>query len=219
GGCPAGPSPPPSPIGRSVGMASPPQMRHRSLSSSARSAGWSSSRQRWPCGQTNSGGIPTVIAEVLPHNDNPHDRGHVSQWSKRLDSRQKVSCREWRRAPGKLTLLADLHRGSDPLWVPCSRGREHGVPRLQDSLGHAHEDVSMAPKSLVYHHLRCNTWGRGGDQRGVSENFRDFRRPAVADSIEPAYYSMDLIRRTRVTLVPSAGSCVVVLVIPRPSFS
>src|SRR5271157_1232985 len=58
--------------------------------------------------------------------------------------------------------------GSDPLWVPCSRPREHGVPRLQDSLGHAHEDVSMAPKSLEYHHLRCNTWGRGGDQRGVS---------------------------------------------------
>ena len=79
------------------------------------------------------------------------------------------------------------------------------------------EAVSVAPKSLEYHHLRCNTWGRGGDQRGVSENFRDFRRPAVADSIEPAYYSTDLIRRTRVTLVPSAGRFVVVLVIPIPS--
>ena len=66
GGSPNGPSAPPSPIGRSAGRASPPQMRHRSLSSSDRSAGWSSSRQRWPCGQTNSGGIPTVIAEVLP---------------------------------------------------------------------------------------------------------------------------------------------------------
>ena len=42
----------------------------------------------------------------------------------------------------------------------------------------------------------------------------DFRRPAVADSIEPAYYSEDLIWRTRVTLVPSAGPIVVVLVIP-----
>ena len=41
-----------------------------------------------------------------------------------------------------------------------------------------------------------------------------FRRPALADSIEPAYYSTDLIRRTRVTLVPSAGRFVVVLVIP-----
>ena len=51
----------------------------------------------------------------------------------------------------------------------------------------------------------------GGEHR---ENFRDFRRPALADSIEPAYYSMDLIRRTRVTLVPSAGPFVVVLVIP-----
>ena len=49
----------------------------------------------------------------------------------------------------------------------------------------------------------------------LRENFRDFRRPAVADSIEPAYYSKDLIRRTRVmTLVPSAGPFVVVLVIP-----
>src|SRR5271157_5780720 len=46
------------------------------------------------------------------------------------------------------------------------------------------------------------------------ENFRDFRRPALADSIEPAYYSTALIRRTRVTLVPSAGRFVVVLVIP-----
>ncbi len=71
-----------------------------------------------------------------------------------------------------MTLLADLHRGSVPLWVPCSRPREHGVPRLQDSLGHAHEAVSMAPKSLEYHHLRCNTWGRGGDQRGVSEKWQ-----------------------------------------------
>src|SRR5271166_113329 len=69
-----------------------------------------------------------------------------------------------------MTLLADLHRGSDPLWVPCSRPREHGVSRLQDSLGHAHEDVSMASKSLECHHLRCNTWGRGGDQRGLSIN-------------------------------------------------
>src|SRR5271165_6199278 len=68
-----------------------------------------------------------------------------------------------------MTLLADLHRGSDPLRVPCSRPREHGVPRLEDSLGHAHEDVSMAPKSLEYHHLRCNTCGRGGDQRGLSK--------------------------------------------------
>ena len=34
--------------------------------------------------------------------------------------------------------------------------REHEVPRLHDSLGHAHEDVSMAPKSLEYHITTCD---------------------------------------------------------------
>ena len=27
--------------------------------------------------------------------------------------------------------------------------------------------------SLEYHHLRCNTWGRGGDQRGLSKKKRN----------------------------------------------
>ena len=40
-------------------------------------------------------------------------------------------------------------------------------PGLPDP-GHAHEDVSMAPKSLARHHLRFISWSRGGDQRGVS---------------------------------------------------
>ena len=41
-------------------------------------------------------------------------------------------------------------------------------PGLPESLGHAHEAVSMAPKSLAQHHLRFISWSRGGDQRGVS---------------------------------------------------
>ena len=39
-------------------------------------------------------------------------------------------------------------------------------PGLPESLGHAHEAVSMAPKSLAQHHLRFISWNRGGDQRG-----------------------------------------------------
>ena len=39
-------------------------------------------------------------------------------------------------------------------------------PGLAESLGHAHEAVSMAPKSLAQHHLRFISWSRGGDQRG-----------------------------------------------------
>ena len=37
-------------------------------------------------------------------------------------------------------------------------------PGFPESLGHAHEDVSMAPKSLAQHHLRFISWSRGGDQ-------------------------------------------------------
>ena len=39
---------------------------------------------------------------------------------------------------------------------------------LLESLGHAHEVVSMVPKSLAQHHLRFISWSRGGVQRGVS---------------------------------------------------
>ncbi len=37
-------------------------------------------------------------------------------------------------------------------------------PGFPESLGHAHDDVSMAPKSLAQHHLRFISWSRGGDQ-------------------------------------------------------
>ena len=41
-------------------------------------------------------------------------------------------------------------------------------PGLPESLGPAHEAMSMAPKSLAQHHLRFISWSRGGDRRGVS---------------------------------------------------
>ena len=71
-------------------------------------------------------------------------------------------------------LLAELHRGSDPSGCHAHVFVSMECPGLPESLGHAHEDVSMAPKSLAHHHLRFISWSRGGDQRGVSF-FASFR--------------------------------------------
>jgi hypothetical protein len=60
--------------------------------------------------------------------------------------------------------------------------------RIPESLGHAHEDVSMAPKSLAQHHLRFISWSRGGDQR-VSDNPRGW----------PSYRSRERTRTTPCT--------------------
>ncbi len=125
------PSPPLPPIGRSAVNPSPPQMGHRRCSSWDRAAGWSSNRQRWPCGQTNSGGIPFVIIEVHPRNDNPHgslQRPYVSLWSRRLESRHKKSCDEW---------LTAGSCGATPFqqntWILFER-RRHGIVSLPREL-------------------------------------------------------------------------------------
>ena len=53
-------------------------------------------------------------------------------------------------------------------------------PGLPESLGPAHEAVSMAPKSLAQHHLRFISWSRGGDRRGIS--FFPLRTPIKSTS-------------------------------------
>ena len=50
--------------------------------------------------------------------------------------------------------------------------------------------------------------------RRALEKFPLFSTPGGCGFDRACYYSTDLIRRTRVTLVPSAGRFVVVLVIP-----
>ena len=158
-------------------------MRHRSLSSSDRSAGWSSSHR------TASGGLAdkrikgntTVIAKVLPHNSNPHDRGHLSSMVKTgAASRQKVSCHGWRRAPGKfrhqalpdnVTALASRSSSLQP--GPPRRGRKI-LSRIGGGRGRSHKNLGPeqgGPRTLS---------AMADHARALRQNGKRSQRPETA---------------------------------------
>ena len=92
------------------------------------------------------------------------------RWYSRRRLTRCWSMKWWRsaRSLGLTRLLADLHPGSDPSRVPCSRLREHGVPWPSKSwtCSRRREHGTRISCALC---LRFISWSRGGDQRGVLE--------------------------------------------------
>ena len=103
-------------------------------------------------------------------------------------------------------LLAELHRGSDRPGCHAHVFVSMERPGFPESLGHAHEDVSMAPKSLAQHHLRFISWSRGGDQDTNKPLFPTLPYPAICNILNGLYHSIPFRGVGQITPRPPARS-------------